>query len=364
MSGGLIDPRMSRRALLGRASTGALGLAAYAALGQPGARAAAEELKILFPGGSWQEMFSATFAEPFTEATGTRFIWRPTLNPDPMVIAQAGNPQWDLVHGQQKMSFQLGPMGLLVEWTEDRLPNLKDIHPSFRYPYLAGAEHTPYGLAVNTKRIRRDITSWLDLWDPELKGRVGFPQWVWTGQELFHFYNRILGGSEDDADPGMTRFKELFATNDVVVTENVEHTIQLLVAEEIWIAPFYSARTRQAAEKGAPVEFLLSMEEGALSFVSNPGVVANRPRESEELAFAFVNTTLDPERQIAFARLTGYPPTNLQAIKNLPSDLAHMRYGEEELDGLGKVQRSFDYARMLEVSDQLHQRWKVEVLAA
>ena len=62
--------------------------------------------------------------------------------------------------------------GAVVEWTEERIPNLKQIHPAFRYPYLAGKIHTPYGLAVNTKRIKKPVTRWADLWDPAFDGKV------------------------------------------------------------------------------------------------------------------------------------------------------------------------------------------------
>ena len=99
------------------------------------------------------------------------------------MIAQRRRPQWDLIHGSQKTAMQLGAMGLLVKWEEDRIPNLENVHPSFRYDYLAGKIHTPYGLAVNTKRITREIDSWEDLWDPAFKGKVAFPIWKWMGKK-------------------------------------------------------------------------------------------------------------------------------------------------------------------------------------
>ncbi len=104
-------------------------------------------------------------------------------------------------------------------------------------------------------------------------------------------------------------------------------------------------------------------EEGGMSWIWNTAIIANRPPESQRLAEAFVNTTLDAELQLKFARLTDSPPTNVDAIKNLPDDLAHLRYSDEEATRLGEVQRQFDYLTMFMLRDQHIERWNKEVLA-
>ena len=111
------------------------------------------------------------------------------------MIAQRKNPQWDLMHSNQTDAMQLGTMGCLSEWKETRIPNLKQDPSAFRYPYLAGKVHTPYGICVNTKRIKKPITSWIDLWDPEFAGKVAFPDWVWVGEDVFHAINTVYGGT-------------------------------------------------------------------------------------------------------------------------------------------------------------------------
>ena len=119
---------------------------------------------------------------------------------------------------------------------------------------------------------------------------------------------------------------------------------------------------RVAAKAGAPVEFVVP-EEGGLSFIYNTAIVNNRPQESMDLAHEFFNSTLDPERQIDFSRLTGYPPTNMEAMRNLPEDLAKLRMTEEEVAAFGKIQREFDYMAMFAYRDEIKTRWDKEVLA-
>jgi spermidine/putrescine-binding protein len=345
---------LEQAAALGALSTGGLA-------GARPAGAAATELRILFPGGSWQEWFNTTFAKPFEEAARVQMVWKLGLAFEPLVIAQRRRPQWDLIHENQNTSSQLGALNAVVDWKEERIPNLKNVHPAFRYPYLAGKVHTPYGLAVNSKRIKRPVTRWADLWDPAFNGKVAFPAWEWMGQEVFHAINQLEGGSPENVDPGIAKLKDLYKTHKPITINNVEHTHQLLVAEEVWLCPYFGARTEKAAAAGAPVEFVVPAE-GGLSFIWNTAIIAGRPKESIELAERFVNTTLEPEKQIAFARLTGYPPTNVQAMRNLPPDLKKLALTEDQVAAFGKIQRHFDYMAMFAYRDQIRDRWNKEVL--
>ncbi len=325
--------------------------------------AEAKELRILFAGGSWKEWYEQTFVSPFAEKRGTKLLWKTGLNFDPLIIAQRARPQWDLVHLNQNTASQLGALNTLIEWKPQRIPNMKKIHPAFRYQYLVGKTHTPYGIAVNTKRIKKPITSWWDLWDPEFAGKVAFPDWTWVGQEVFHAINLMAGGDSENIDPGIAKMKDLFKNSRASIINNVEHTKPLLVAEEVWICPYFGARTEQAKEAGAPVEFLIP-KEGGLSWIWNTGIVSGRPKESIELAERLMNDTLDAEKQIAFCRKTGYPPTNLDAIKNLPPDLKKLEFSDAALEGLNKLQRKFDYMGQFAYRDRNRERWNKEVLGS
>jgi putative spermidine/putrescine transport system substrate-binding protein len=353
---------LSRRRFLSAA--GALGGAALATPMLGGrAFAQANELRVLFPGGTWQEFFQNAIVSPFTAANGTEFVWNSGLGFEPLVIAQRRRPQWDLIHQNQNTSSQLGALGAVVEWTEDNLPHLKDVHPSFRYPYLAGKVHTPYGIAVNTREVPNGATRWSDMWDPAFKGKVGFPAWEWMGQEVFHTINQLEGGTPDVVDPGIAKMKTLFTENGAIIVNNVEHAKQLLVAGEVWIMPHFGARTMQAKDAGAPVDFVIP-EEGGLSFIWNTSIISGRPDASIELAHRFVDSTLSPEVQIEFCKLTSYPPTNMELMANMPPELKHLELTAQEVEALGAIQREFDYMAMFAYRDQIRDRWNREVLGS
>jgi putative spermidine/putrescine transport system substrate-binding protein len=351
---------ISRRDLL-KSSLALGGAAALGGLGT-GKAHAAQELRILMAGGSWKDFVSKTFAEPFAKQHNIELVWKLGLSQEPIVMAQRARPQWDVNHSNQTRAGQLGAMGLYRPWTEDRIPNLTKIHPSFRYEHLAGKCHTPYGLCVNTKQIKQPVESWTDMWNPAFKGKVAFPAWNWVGEEVFHAINIALGGTSENIDPGIAKFKELFSQNEARIINNVEHTRQLLEAGEVWICPYFGARTEQAAAAGAPVEFRIP-KEGGLSWIWNTALIARRPNDSMELSDAFVNTTLEAEKQIEFARLTGYPPTNVEAMKNLPADLKKLELSDSQVELLGKLQRQADFMTQFAYRDQYAERWNKEVLA-
>lgn len=352
---------LNRRSFL----EGALALGAASTIFDPRTLSAAEaaELRVLFPGGSLQDWFTQVFTGPFSRETGAKIVFKTGNTLNPIVLAQKTRPQWDIIHLSQTEAGQLGAMGAVAPLMEDRIPNIKKIHPAFRYPHLVGKMHTPYGMVVNTKRVKREITSWFDMWDPAFAGKVAWPHWEWVGQELFYAINTIEGGTEENIDPGINKMAELFKTNRPQVLDNNEQMKQLLVSEDVWIAPLFAARTQKAKEAGAPVEWILP-KEGMISWVWNTALIANRPDQSTALAEHFINETLDAERQIEFARLTGYPPTNMEAMANLPPDLKHLEISSAAADDLGKLQRKFDFMAQFAYRDQNRERWDREVIGA
>jgi putative spermidine/putrescine transport system substrate-binding protein len=211
--------------------------------------------------------------------------------------------------------------------------------------------------------IKRHVDSWNDMWDPAFKGKVAFPAWNWIGDEVFQAINLAFGGTPDNIDKGIEKFKTLFKDNACQIIGNVEQTKQLLVSGDVWLCPYFGARTDQAAEAGAPVEFVIP-KEGGLSWIWNTAMVNNRPADETELAWKLLDTTLDAEKQIELARLTGYPPTNVDAMKNLPPDLKKLYLTDEQLDLLGKLQRKADYMAQFNHRDAFAERWNKEVLAA
>ncbi|MDQ7819010.1 MAG: extracellular solute-binding protein [Armatimonadota bacterium] len=363
--GDRIELVLSRRSLLrlGAATVGAAVLGRLAALsgGSPATAAApVSDLNLLFAGGTWKEYFERIYARPFEKAKGVRVVFSvgDSAQQISRVIAERDNPRFDMIHMHQYAAAQLNELGLLVPPDPRIVTNLKDVDEAFRFPYFVGKVLAPFGLAVNTRRAPKKVTSWKDLWDPVFAGRVAIPKWEWVGNTWFYAVNRVWGGTETNIDPGIAKCRELVRANRAVIMNNVEHGIALLTSEETWIQPFYTARTEQARDAGAPVEFVFPSE-GALNWTFNLGIIRGRGAASTALAQEFLNFTLDPVQQAQFGILTGYPPTNRRAQALLPSN-SNVLLTPEQMANLGRMR--FDIKAMLANRDRHAERWNKEVL--
>ena len=87
MSKTVFDASIGRRHFL----KGALGGAAAAVACPTVLRAAdANELNILFPGGTWKDWYEQAFVTPFATQRGIKVVWKTGLGFEPLVIAADG----------------------------------------------------------------------------------------------------------------------------------------------------------------------------------------------------------------------------------------------------------------------------------
>jgi len=364
--GDQIEVQISRRDLLRLGVTLAGATAAGRLAGALGSGTATvtaapvSDLNLLFAGGTWKEYFERIYAKPFEKDKGARVVFSVGDSSQQIsrVIAERNNERFDMIHIHQYAAAQLNALGVLVPPDPRIVTHLRDVDEAFRLPFFVGKVLAPFGLAVNTKRAPKKVTSWKDLWDPAFAGKVAIPKWEWVGNTWFYAVNRVWGGTEASIDAGIAKCRELVRNNRAVVMNNVEHGIALLTNEETWIQPFYTARTEQARDAGAPVEFVFPAE-GGLNWTFNLGIIKGRSAASTALAQEFLNSTLDPVRQAQFGILTGYPPTNKRAQALLPRN-SNVLLTADQMANLGKMR--FDIKAMLDNRDRHAERWNKEVI--
>jgi hypothetical protein len=76
------------------------------------------------------------------------------------------------------------------------------------------------GIHYNTKKLQEAgipaPTSWNDLWDPRLKGKVAFYAFgIAYSQDFLVLMAKLHGGSEDNIQPGLARIKQLRANGNL-----------------------------------------------------------------------------------------------------------------------------------------------------
>jgi putative spermidine/putrescine transport system substrate-binding protein len=355
---------MTRREFLanslvaGTALAGAGSLGALLAACSPGGDGGVQEMTIGFDGGSWQEFLDQEVTQPFIKKMGgkVKILYDIGTESDRLtkLAAQKNNPLVALSKLSTTNIDHAVEIGVCDKIDVSAVPNLRDVHPAFKNDYWTSQIVATFGVTYNTQKITKPITSWFDLWDPAYKGKVGMPVFEWMGQQFLQVINLIAGGTPEKFDSGVKKLKEYVKTMNPVFISATDHGIQLFTQGEIWIAPFWDGRTRQLQASNVPVKFVFP-KEGACPLGYGLALTQGKPRD---LALKYLDFSLDPAVQIAYARKTNYPPVNQKALDKLPADLEGLRLKKEDMDNMLKI----DYLASERMVDKYLDAWNKEIV--
>src|SRR5258708_34415368 len=225
----MMETRMSfdmrRRDLLVGGSKLALRAAALGVTGLAGAgmRAMAQEttLRVTHFGGPYQVM-SDIIAKPFEAAGKTKVIYDVEISPSAMakVQTQKSDPPLDVV--MVSRAWGLGGLkgGLLAEVSPSDFPEASKLSPDI-FPaegWGVGTILDTIDLMVDTKQITTPVTSWMDLWRDDVKGKIMLPSAV-NGATAFGFLACVvhaIGGDMKSEAAGNEAFARLKALKTAV----------------------------------------------------------------------------------------------------------------------------------------------------
>ena len=354
-----ISSNLSRRCVLSAAAAMSLGAVPF--LGGRQARAAATFV-VQGTGGSWGDMEQRVFVKPFREANkDVNVVWAGAAD-DGVVISKmllnCGKPEFAVAD----VNTNVGPLvlarGCVQGFDASLMPNLKYVAKEAVLeapgvgPYFASSNLAILGVVWNTKLARKP-SSWNDVWSADYKGKIGIPDFVWTGQDWLPAISKLHGGSEDDPKPGLDAIGELVHKNGAVILHNTDQAIQLFQSGAIVMAPFWNGRTFSMQQKGVSV---------AIEYVPNSvfvgdGYIIMKGNQTPDLAQRYVNETIDGEKALAMMATTGYPPSDTRV--KLPPNLAAGAVTAQQLANVVPV----DWAKVAENRDKTLQAWNEEVNA-
>lgn len=308
--------RLSRREVLAGMGMASLALAA----GTGSAAAQAKEIVLANYGGDAATSMKESFADPFTKDTGIPVVIDgsgPTLGKIRAMV-QSGHVTWDVCDSSPGDSFILGRAGELEEIDYSIVDKTKML-PGFDMPYCAGISAYSFVLAYDRDAVgATPPETWADFWDVEkYPGKRG----------LWHDMTGVLeaalmadGVSRDalyplDVDRAFKKIEEI--KEHTIFWSSGSNSQQLLRDGEVVMAQIWSTRAR-----------ILSDEtQDRLSWTWNDGLLLagvfsvpkNNPAGKD--AMRFINSVLEPERQIAFLRTLGSGPSNPAASEIVPPEL-------------------------------------------
>jgi putative spermidine/putrescine transport system substrate-binding protein len=292
------------------------------------------ELVVAAWGDPYEAGWRKALVPAFEKVHNAKIVWVQGFSSQTLakLRAQKDSPQIDVAMMDDGPHRQAAALGLVEKIDRGKLANVKDLYEvSFEPGDLGiGFASAGYGLYYNTKAFADNKwappTSWLDLYRPELKGKVSVHNIAnANGLYLLLALNKIQGGTDDNVDKGFAKLKELVPS--VVTFDKFGETPTLIQQGSTVIGTWNIDRVVNLAATGVPVKFV-GPKEGTWGHKEVVTIVKGRP--NQDLAYKFVDMLLSPEEQVNTAKYIGLGPLNKNA-KLDPETAGKVVYGPEQI---------------------------------
>lgn len=317
------------------------------------ARAADNTLNLFI----WSEYMPDEVLADFTKKTGIK-VKLTTYDSNETMYAKLkmlGGKGYDIVVPSAEYVSRMAAEDLIAPIDASRLGNLSNLDEIFRdLPYDPKNAHSiPYmwgttGIAVNTDLVPAgQVTSYADLWNPALAGKLLLPDDMRT---TFGMALKVLGYSTNDTDPAhieqaYLRAKSLYPAVKVFDSDSPK---QALLNREVAVAVLWNGEAYVANGENDKIVYVYP-KEGANRWVDNLCIPQNAVHADN--AYAFINYLLEPEVAAKISQEMGYATPNKAAMPLLPAELrdnpivyppADKLQGSEFEVDLGAAQRLYE----------------------
>jgi putative spermidine/putrescine transport system substrate-binding protein len=328
----MMETRMSfdmrRRDLLVGGSKFALGAAALGITGLAGSNGAAvaqeTTLRVTHFGGPYQ-VLTDIIAKPFEAAGKTKVIYDVEISPGAMakIQTQKSDPPFDVVMVSRAWGLRGLKGGLLAKVSPADFPEASKLSPDI-FPaegWGVGTILDTIDMMVDTKQITTPVTSWMDLWRDDMKGKIMLPSAV-NGATAFGFLVcvvRAFGGdikNEAAVNEAFTRLKALKPAVRSFYADGAQAN-QLIERGDIAIAPQFAIRIHNTS-RAAPQVKKVSPKEGVLAVPYDLCIPINA--KNIAASKAYINYTLT--KPVQSAMVSNLLATPVRPDVEIPADVA------------------------------------------
>jgi putative spermidine/putrescine transport system substrate-binding protein len=316
----------------------------------PSTAPAAGSLTVQMFGGSFEETTRKFIIEPFAHEHGAEVNVVLGAAPLARLRAEGSRPSVDYLHLGEEEAYIAESNGQLAALDFNNIPNARDLYKEAMISDRRIATHWgSWGLVYRTDRVAQRPTSWLDLWNPALRGKV----MIWDGTfetttDLLSIVAESQGVSDFPSEKAMAGVEKKLADLKPNIFGFAKSQTEIQAAlnrGDVWMAITANGRAAQWKKEGSPVEFVIPRE-GGMALTTVVGITANSPNKM--LAEQFLNQALSDTAQAAFAERNLFAPT-IKHIKVAPELIPQMPYGPEQVQRL----RHIDFARITPWRDRL-----------
>lgn len=282
-----------------------------------------EEPKLNFY--NWDTYIGETTLEDFRAATGvdvnmTLFA----TNDELFAKLKAGNPGFDVIVPSNEFVTRLSQAGLLQALDHTKIPNLKNVDPTFMNPdYDPGRKYSvPYtwlvlGIGYRKSRVDGVPDSWKWLFDSDrYKGRIAL---LSESADLIRLAAKYKGVSLNNIPTELLGPIEqmLLKQKPFVRAFHDDNGQDMLLSREVDLVLEYNGDIAQAMKEDDDIGFVVPRE-GSLLNSDTLCIPTGAPRPNN--AHAFINYLLDAKAGAEISKTILYPTPNAAAKALMPDD--------------------------------------------
>ena len=287
-------------------------------LGAPLGRAiSADTFIVSIWGGHWKEVIDKGSSETFTQKTGLKLDYDIGETTDRLARARAtkGNPQTDVAFTTSHVARLYASEGLLEPIDPKKLSHAKDvIKEAFRGPTAVAIYGTIYTIAYRTDLIKQPITSWADLWRPDLKGKIILPGF--DPSSIIVASALLSGGNEFNWEKGWDKLKAI-RENVVAFYATGIQSMEMMRRGEAAVAVMNSPNIFSLQKEGIPIKLVIPKEK---AIVNMDVITILKGTKKVDAAHQYIDILLSPDAQAAIAAGFSGAPMNPKAP--LPKEVA------------------------------------------
>jgi len=308
------------------------------------AQARTEQLIVMTWGGQWGDAMRDNVDAAYTKATGIKVVQDRGASPVERITklkVSLANPTADLFQLADGLVPLAVKQGVAEKLNRDspRMPNVRNMIPSFWNDYWVPQIFSVTGIIYNTKLVKNPPTSWADLWRPEFKGRVVLPEISHSiGAYIIPIGALAQGKSPKDEEAGFEMLKKM-ADLRPIWAKDTDTMMNAMRTEDALIGILYKSQTYTVKGWNTPVEWVYP-KEGGIPYTS--GTLIAKNTKNLEAAEDYLNVTMDPDVQPFAARIYNYGGTNKDTLARLSPELQErVKFPQDQLDRLVKLDQEF-----------------------
>lgn len=273
----------------------------------------------------WTEYVPDSVIEKFEKETGIKVnVSTYSSNEDMLAkVKSESEGTYDIVQPSDYMVEQMASQGMLEELKTDELKNLLNIGESYLNPsYDPGNKYSvPYqggvaGIAMNTSKVKKDITSYDDLFDSSLKNSIVALD---DYRAVIGMTARSMGYSMNETDPAVLskiQDKLLTLKNNVKLYDS-DSPKSALISGDCTVGYVWSAEIALAMEENPDIKVVYPTE-GAYLFMDNWAIP--KGAKNYDNAMKFIDFMLDAENAQMVLEEFPYLSPNTKAVEAMGED--------------------------------------------